>query len=253
MIHDWKSSLSHGPARLADARFAPSAGQDEHPALRELFQRGRLTDLYAQREADGVAATAMALACASVAGEGKPWLWVRHQGLSREAGQPSAPGLVELGIRPDTLLFVTVRDAQSALQAGLEGARCTALGAVIIELMGEPRALDLTASRRLALAARQAGTPVFLVRVAAEPQPSAAETRWHIRAAPSLAFPAHAPGHPVFSLTLLRHRGGLQSGLWHLEWNRDRRRLEERQTLSPASVRSSHEARDRLSALRKAG
>ncbi|CAN1547566.1 COG4544 Uncharacterized conserved protein [Rhabdaerophilaceae bacterium] len=223
----WVSS-SHPCAQAQGCSSGPSEAHADSRALRELFQRGRLTDLYAAREADAVAATALALACAAGAGGDRPWLWVRQENLTRETGMPYAPGLVEFGLAPENLVLVRASDARSALQAGLEGARCAALGAVIIELMGETRALDLTASRRLALAAKQAKTPIFLVRTGAEPQPSAAETRWHIRAAPSRALPANAPGNPVFSLTLLRHRGGLQSGAWYLEWNRDRRSFEER-------------------------
>jgi protein ImuA len=144
---------------------------------------------------------------------------------------PHPAGLAELGFDPAHLLLIRARDAPSALQAGLEGARCAALGAVIIELRGETRAYDLTASRRLALAARASGVRVFMVRSAATPMPSAAETRWLARAAPSRALAARAPGnrapgHPAFHLVLLRARNGQEGLQHHLEWNRDAQRLE---------------------------
>ncbi len=55
------------------------------------------------------------------------------------------------------------------LRAGAEAARCPAVGAVLMEPWGEARPLDLTASRRLTLAADQSGVTVFLLR--ARPRP----------------------------------------------------------------------------------
>ena len=189
--------------------------------LRPSLSRAALHEFYAAAEADAAGATAAALAFASLAAGGRPVLWVRHDLLDHEAGAPYPPGLAEFGIDPARLIFVRARDAQAALQAGLDGARSAALGAAIVELRGEAKALDLTASRRLALAAQASRMPVLLARSAAQPQPSAAATRWRVRAAPSRALAANAPGHPAFFLSLLRHRGGQAPGEWHLEWNRD--------------------------------
>lgn len=186
------------------------------------LSRAALHEFYAAAEADAPATTGAALAFARLAADGRPVLWVRHEALDREAGAPYSPGLAELGIDPARLIFVRARDVQAALQAGLDGARCAAPGAVVVELRGEAKELDLTASRRLVLAARASGTSVLLARSAAQPQPSAAETRWRVRAAPSRALAANAPGHPAFYLSLLRHRGGRAPGEWHLEWNRDK-------------------------------
>jgi protein ImuA len=82
--------------------------------------------------------------------------------------------------------------------------------------------LDLTASRRLALAAEQSGATLFLLRLGAEPAPSAADTRWAVSAAPSEALEANAPGAPTFDIELLRRRSGPSGMRWRLEWNRDR-------------------------------
>jgi protein ImuA len=155
-------------------------------------------------------------------------LWVRHGAHDREAGAPYPAGLAELGIDPSRMLLVRARDVQSALQAGLEGARCASLGAAIIELWGESSLYDLTASRRLALAARASGSCVLIVRSAAAPHPSAAETRWLARAAPSRRLAANAPGRPAFYLSLLRGRHGQEGLNHHLEWNRDAQRFEHR-------------------------
>ena len=196
--------------------------------LSSSLSRAALHEFYAAAGADAPGITGVALAFALLAAGLRPILWVRHDLIDHEAGIPYAPGLVEFGIDPARLIFVRARDAQAALQAGLDGARCVALGAVVIEIQGEVKALDLTASRRLALAAQVSGTPVLLARTVAHPQPSAAETRWLVSSVPSPALAANAPGHPAFSLSLLRHRSGHPPGEWHLEWNRDRACFEER-------------------------
>ena len=218
-------------ASMSSALSEP--GRQAHGAQDFSLAHGTLHELYAGAEADGASLSALAMMLGEASKrEGaredarEATLWVRHEALTREAGAPHPAGLAELGLDPGRLLLLRARDAPSALQGGLEGARCAALGAVIIELRGEARAYDLTASRRLALAARASGVSVFVVRAAAAPMPSAAETRWLARAAPSRALAAKAPGHPAFHLVLLRARNGQEGLQHHLEWNRDAQRLE---------------------------
>jgi protein ImuA len=62
---------------------------------------------------------------------------------------------------------------------------------------------------------------VLVLRIAGEVQPSAADTRWRVAAAPSIALEAEAPGAPMFDLELLRRRAGPPAGPWRVEWNRD--------------------------------
>ena len=75
-------------------------------------------------------------------------------------------------------------DAKALLEGAADAARCPGLGALIVECWGKCPALDLTASRRLALAAEQSGVTLLLLRLEAEPVPSAADTRWAVSAAP---------------------------------------------------------------------
>lgn len=204
--------------------------EPEHPASAPpgfSLGRGALHEVYASAEADGVSLAALAMMLGSGSGE-RTMLWVRHEALAGETGAPYPAGWAELGFDPARLLLVRARDVPSALQAGLEGARCAALGAVIVEFRGEASAYDLTASRRLALAAKTSGVPVFLIRIGAKAVASAAETRWLARTAPSRALAAKAPGHPAFHLTLLRARNGQEGSQHHLEWNRDGPCLENR-------------------------
>lgn len=193
--------------------------------------RGAVHELYAASQADAAALCGLALLVSGMEGKERagPLLWVRQAWQDGEAGFPYPPGLAELGANPDRVVLIRARDALSALQAGLEGARHPALGGIIIDMRGEAKAYDLTASRRLALASRASGVPVLVARVAASPLPSAAQTRWRVCAAPSRPLEANAPGPPAFELSLMRVRngqGGLKEGLrYHVEWDRDGRRL----------------------------
>lgn len=206
---------------------APALSRHEAASPWLMVRRAALHEFYAATEADAVPTTAAVLALTAGTSP-HPVLWVRQNCMNREHGTPYPPGLREFGFDPARIIFVQAQDGQAVLQAGLEGARCAALAAVVIELWGSVRALDLTASRRLALAAKGSGTPVLMARGAAQPCASAAETRWHVRAAPSRALAAKAPGNPAISLSLLRHRGGLSQETWHLEWNRDTRSFDDR-------------------------
>ena len=120
----------------------------------------------------------------------------------------------------------------AVLRAGFDALSCAALGALVIEIPGSPRILDPSASRRLVLTAQQSGVTVFLLRSDAEAETSAAETRWLVRAAPSIRFahisPTHSRGggkvsgggwgYPRFETELVRHRHG-RTGHWMMEWN----------------------------------
>ncbi len=193
-------------------------------------------EVYAATGADAVAALGLALAMARAAAGDKPLLLVRDGATARETGALHGPGLAAFGLDPRRIILLEARDGLAALQGALEGARTPALGAVVVALFGEVRALDLTASRRLALAAERSGAPVLLVRAGAQPRPSAAESRFEARAAPSRALPANAPGPPAFAAILLRHRQGLAPQAWHLEWNRDAHRLDSRPVPLPSPL-----------------
>ena len=195
--------------------------QSAREAFAGLFAKPGLHEIYVTQEGDGVAAMGCMLALARQVAGKRPLLMVQQDMMTREWGLPYAPGFAEFGLTPDLFIHVLTQDVQSALQAGLEGARCAALGAALISFRGEARAYDLTASRRLSVAARASGLRIFLMRSAASVMPSAAETRWSIGAAPSSTLMAQAPGKPSFAATLLRQKSGKQDLRWLLEWDRD--------------------------------
>jgi protein ImuA len=184
--------------------------------------RAALHEIFAEATADGPAADGLALAMMLRAcGRSRTVVWVRQDMVSSELGELYPPGLANWGADPDRIIMVRVRDAKAALRAGNEALRCSALGAVVVEPWGDPGVLDLTATRRLAAASSRSRVALFLIRLGAEPMPSAALSRWSVRAAPSSPLEAGAPGHPVFQLDLLRHRAGFPPRRWFVEWDRE--------------------------------
>lgn len=167
---------------------------------------------------DGFLAPVLAFAAglaARLAGEESPLLWVV------QAGSPDdtlyGPGLAALGLPPGRLLVARAGSPADVLWCMEEALRCPTLGAVV----GQVRSLDLTAGRRLQLAAEQGGVTGFLLpsahgagwdagRDRARPAPpTAATTRWRVEAAPSAAVPWQGLGPPRWVLTLERCQGGL--------------------------------------------
>jgi protein ImuA len=184
--------------------------------------RAQVHDIHAADAADGPAAIGFAVALA-LAGGALPALWVRTERDERRAGRLHAGGLVELGLPPPALILVVVPDETALLRVAADAARCPALGLVLVETHGEARGLDLTATRRLMLAAEGSGVMVLSVRVGGAVVPSAAATRWRVAATPSAALEAEAPGLPAFDVECLRRRGGPAGARTRVEWNRDTR------------------------------
>ena len=113
-------------------------------------------------------------------------LWIATDFALGEGGGPYGPGLDLFGLASARLLVLRVPRATDVLWAMEEALRCRALACVIAELPGEGAAADLTATRRLTLAAREgAGPSASCCAIAPPPMPSAAATRWQIAAAPS--------------------------------------------------------------------
>jgi protein ImuA len=142
----------------------------------------------------------------------KPVLWIQERMAILESGRVHPPGLPS-----QNLIHVEARDARDALWAMEEGVRCAALSIVIGELWGDPRALDFTATRRLAVASERSGVPCWLVRLGGTANLSGARMRWRVSSAPSLSndFDPQAPGLPAWAAELFRARGS-PPGRWSL-------------------------------------
>ena len=182
---------------------------------------GAVHEVFAEAGRQSTAATGFAAGLAGRAAGPRPLVWVRQDFAEIESGALSMSGLVELGLDPRLLVTVRAADVETALRAAADALACDALGAVVLEVWGQARQLDLVASRKLTLAAQTSGVTGLLLRVAAEPLPSTAETRWIVRAAHSPpAALWSAWGAPLFDAQLVRNRHG-PVGRWIMEWKCD--------------------------------
>lgn len=184
------------------------------------LKRGAFHALRPARPGEEPAATGFALACALRLATERPLLWVRQSMAEREYGLPYGPGLMGFGLDPARLVCVEAADARAVLKAAEEGLHCKALGAVLIEPWGAPKAVDLVALRRLVLAAENSGVSALFLRSGGPDMADPGATRWAIAAHPSES--AFGPGLPTFRVTLERggHAGPEE---WMMEWCCDRR------------------------------
>jgi protein ImuA len=227
--------------------IAPPAGPEAHPApARQLLsprrggavlplgvtetdlllsgglRRNALHEIRAGETRDTSAASGFATAMLArlASCDDRPILLVIEEAAARESGAPYGPGLDQFGLDPARLVVVATRRAQETLWVFEEGLRCAGLAAVLCELRGHPKALDLTASRRLALRARESGVTGLLLRQAAAAEPGAASTRWRVAPRPAATVDdfTEGIGRPAWRLDLERNRAG-RTGSFDLEWD----------------------------------
>lgn len=163
--------------------------------------------------ATGFVLALLARLLADPAGGSRPVLWCgRRLDLY-------GPGLAAF-LDPGRLILAEPAKPADLLWAMEEGLRCPGLTAVV----GELDRLNLTAGRRLQLAAEAGATTGLVLRRAdaretGEGGASAATTRWRIAAAPSSAGPVpRSLGSACWRVELLRCRGG-RPGDWMVEWH----------------------------------
>lgn len=182
-----------------------------------LATRVRHTEIFASiEEASGAGAgLALALDQTRDGADERPWLWVQDKAARRRGGRPYRPGLP--AVLRDRLIHVAADKPEDALFALEEGLRCRDLAFVLGEIAGNPKALGLTASRRLSLAAEKYGTPLWLVRLDARRDLGSARLRWDVASAPSPLpeWDQHAPGTPSWEAELFRAHT-YQPGRWIL-------------------------------------
>jgi protein ImuA len=206
------SLVAGGASRAAEIRQLPSGLGD--PWRLPVSPNPTLSELFAAHPRDGGWAGFL-LAQVDTR---KPLLWVQERMAILDSGRVHPPGLPT-----QNLIHVETRDARDALWAMEEGVRCPGLSAVIGEIRGDPRALDFTATRRLAVASERSGTPCWLVRIGGTANLSGARMRWRIASAPSLMndLDTKAPGLPAWDAELFRARGS-PPGRWTLAHEADR-------------------------------
>lgn len=206
------------PALPKAKHFVSFGHEPVDQALKDGLRRDALHEVFAHAGHETAAIGFVAGLAARLA-EDKQLLWIGEKFAWQEYGMPCPTGFFELGLNPSHIMFLSVPHAQDALRAAGDALTCTNLGAVIIEITGNPKILDLTTSRRLVLACAQNSVPAILLRFCAVLENSAAETRWVIKAAPSAAE-AELWGHPTFDVSLIRNRNG-RTGQWVFAWSCD--------------------------------
>ena len=213
-------------------------------AIHEVFSEGH----------QSAAATGFIAGLAARVTAQRPLVWVRQDFCEIESGGLSMRGLAELGLDPRCLVTVRAADVESALRTAADALACDALGAVVLEVFGPAKALDLVASRKLTLSAQSSGVTGLVLRTAAEPSPSTAETRWIVRA-------AHSPpdavggvwGAPCFDAELVRNRHG-PTGRWIMEWKCDACLFSEAADPQPLAATPAHRPHQaRAAGRRRAG
>jgi len=184
------------------------------------LQCGRLHEVIADHE-QSAACIGFGLLMVQRAAPGRVLMWVREDHSERHDGRVYPPGLAELGIDPTRLILICARDTKGLIEAARDAVHCDGIGAVMVEAQDRAIAVDLTATRRLALAAERSNVTIVLVRLSDEPGSSVARTRWRVASAPSMPLEGDAPGHPSFAVELVRDRGGTPPFAVRLEWDRD--------------------------------
>jgi protein ImuA len=148
-----------------------------------------------------------------------------------------APSLASFGLPPERLVVARARDEAEVLWTMEESLRCAALSVVTAQV----RRVDLTAGRRLQLAAEQSGVTGFLLpslhgagwQAPGKTSAAAATTRWQVESAPgehlsstlaSDILASNILGPVRWTVTLERCQGGIPRA-WLVEWNDATRNL----------------------------
>ena len=147
-------------------------------------------------------------------------VWIQPDFAAAEAGFLYGPGLDLIGLPMERLVVLRVPRPRDALWAMEEALKCRAVGAVVAELAGEEA--DLTAMRRLALAAREGGGLGLILHQDGPSQPSTAMTRWEVASAHSARDSFGGLGPTTFALSLVKNRRG-RIGQWRLSWDHHER------------------------------
>ena len=183
---------------------------------------GALHELSPRAPMHFAAAAGFALALASLRQGSKQTLWIQQEFAAAEAGALYGPGLDLVGLPSERILILRVPRAEDALWAMEETLKCRAAVIVVAELRDDGSWTDLTATRRLALAARESGGIGFLLRHRSSAAPSPAATRWEIAAVSGARDRFGGLGPATFALSLVKNRRG-PCARWIVAWNHHER------------------------------
>jgi protein ImuA len=126
--------------------------------LRGGITQAGLHEFFGGAKADSHAAAAFALLLAGRLPESDAGIfWISGDKERQTSGRLYPYGLSAMGGNPARMLLVQTADLRDALRAAVDAIRSKAASAVILETHGNARLVDLTSTRRLALAAAEQG------------------------------------------------------------------------------------------------
>lgn len=136
--------------------------------LRGGLRGGALHEIAPGAPGDGAAACGFALALAArframAPGGRSAIIWIVEDFAAIEGGAPYGPGLALHGLDPAGLILVHAASAKDSLWAMEEALKCRSVAAVIGEIWSLEKIYDLTAARRLALAAQAGGGSALML------------------------------------------------------------------------------------------
>lgn len=236
-----RKSLAAHDAQIGNrvlGQFSPAES-----ALGCALRRNALHEVYAHDASYGAAATGFAIGLAMRLRGARPVFWITTDFALLEYGNPMGSGFLECGVDPRQFVLLHLPKAEDVLRAAGDILACRHVGALVVEIQGNLKALDLNTSRRIALAASERDIPAILLRFGAAPMASAAETRWLVHAAASPPPQRGSDwGQAAFEVQLLRNRHG-QLGEWRMEWDAEngffRGRSDHESTPHPVGVASA--------------
>jgi protein ImuA len=241
--------LERGPSGAASSFLSLGLPELHRHLPGEGLPCGALHEVMAAAYGDRAAAFGFLVALMAVASgarRGAALLVLPRKGIA-DFGLPYGHGLARMGLDPGRLLLAETRRPKDAFWAMEEALRSNAgLAVVAGAVETQP---DLTMSRRLNLAADDAGTPLLLLRPPATAGITAALTRWRIAAAPAARDRFGAFAACRWNVALERCRNG-RPGQWRCEWDHVAHRfhlaeiLADR-TLSPGASPEAVEGRER--------
>lgn len=205
-----RTVLAGAPAgRAATARHDERNGEPELADLLAL-PGGLLHEIFAteQRHSGSALGFTLGLSRSLLAGRRQAMFYLQLHGEAQELGLPYGVGLAGFGLDPDSLVICRIASLPELLWATEEALACRAVAGVILDVTGQPAALDFTVSRRLSLRAAAAGASAFILRYGKARAASAAQLRWRVEPEPSAGrpFDAAAPGPPRFRVEIEKRR-----------------------------------------------
>lgn len=215
-LRDTIADIERKPA-LAEAANRPRGEPGTFPTL----PSGLVQEVYADGARDSGASLAFALTQAKnlLTSRRSAIYYVQLADEGKHLGLPYGPGLHWFGIDPTKLVIVRVADMTEFLWATEEATACRAVAAIIVEVKGNPKLLNFTASRRLSLRASANRVSLFMLRYGQRRESSAGHLRWRVMPHRSARnpFDDRAPGTARWHLKLERGRIAGNQLDWMLE------------------------------------